>query len=250
MSNIPSIKYRYLPYTWAKRYMQTDHPNVRSRSQYIAWHKENNIKFLPNRPHRVYDQWEGWGMFLKTNNSFERTRTKIIERNKLSRDNLPFWEAVRYAQQMAVEHDITSMHQWREWCDSGKCKKHIPKYPEYHYPEFVQHGWRVWLGKDIKGKLDAAAGIQGCVAIARMVGAPDNVLAIVVDREGLASMKSGWRVEVYRTPVRVYKWQPDDHSTIEEIFSYCGSKQGDGTYIVTNINDLLFELDDFLIQMR
>lgn len=140
----------WLPYETAKR-VQREVVGARSRGEYEFFVKLYELKFLPARPDRVYEEeWEGWGEFLGLLNMFRGM--KVEKRSGAYR---PFIEAVTFVRQLKLK----SAKQWRQACADNLVPLDIPVDPHRVYPEFVnlEH----WLGMDtayekITGKVDVA----------------------------------------------------------------------------------------------
>lgn len=234
---------RYLPYHKAVQYLREECKHLTTRTLYQKWHREVEPKFLPRFPERVYDEWESWSTFLGTTNSFEKTRArkkgeKIVHRT--------FWEAVRYAQQKAKEHNITTREQWEQWHDSGMCAKDIPKRPQLVYEEFVGTGWPVWLGTKVEAKVKTAKENVAVMCIASLVDQPPNVVTVMIEGRGLEALKENWDQTIVGRPYRVYKWEKDMVKYVDRLFNHHAFNRGDKMWLVPNMNALLFELDNIL----
>lgn len=235
-------KHRYLPYEDAKEYVQKK-SNARSRKQYWRWH--DSVKPpIPKYPHRTYAEWESWNEFLNTTNSFEKNLAK--KHNKKLKVYRPFWEAVRAAQHYAKQYGIDTQDKWLEWHDSGMCPDDIPKYPYHVYEEWKGTGWTTWLGKSLKGKIETAKQEVGVMALCTTPGMPGNVLTVVVDNNGLSSLKEKWDDSVMGKPLRVYKWEKELIPYVDRIFRQFAFDKGDRKWLCPNVHALIFELDSIL----
>ena len=236
-------KTHYLPYHKAQEFARELH--LTSRKQYWQWWDANKPAYIPKRPEKVYEQWESWNMFLGTTNTFDKERgTKI---KKVYR---PFWEAVRYAQQKAKEHNISTQGEWHEWHDSGMCAHDVPKRPDQVYEEFVGSGWKVWLGKNIESKIKTAEQNVGVMALCACPGEPANVIMRVVSGNGMAVLKEKYDDGVIGKPYRMYVWEKEMIPQVDALFARHCHKRDENVFVVPNMNALLFDLDAVLQWVR
>lgn len=234
----------YLPYEDAVKYIQSLNPRPKNRAEYIRWHKVTHCGFIPRYPNRVYTQWESWSLFLGTTNSFEQYKGSFGDKQKIV--YRPFWEAVRYAQQAAKDHNLKTKDDWEEWYDSGMCPKDIPKRPYHAYTEFTGKGWPVWLGLKPEAKLVTAKQKVAVMAVCQTPGYPPNVVSIVVEGNGFSAFKDRWDGTIVGKPYRIYNWETDLIPYVEKIFAQHSFEKGNKMYLVPNMNALLFELDNIL----
>lgn len=232
-------KTHYLPYDKAQECARELH--LTSRKQYWQWWDANRPAYMPKRPEKVYSEWESWNMFLGTNNTFDKERG--TKRKKTYRT---FWEAVRYAQQKAKEHNITTQKEWHEWHDSGMCASDVPKRPDEVYAEFLGKGWKVWLGKNIESKIETAKNDVAVMALCACPGQPANVIIRVVSSNGVAGLKEKYEAGVIGKPYRMYKWERELTAQVDGMFSRHCHKRDDNVFVVPNMNALLFDLDNVL----
>jgi len=213
---------------------------IDNRKQYWKWHVDNSLGYLPKMPNRVYKEWDSWNAFLGNTNSFEKT----LARNRKafldgSERFLPYWEALRKAQSIAADNDLQNRHQWYEWHDRVK-PVDLPKRPNQVYEEA---SWITWLGKGLLGKVEAAANTVGVMGLVGVEDQPSNVLKIVIYRGGYAELIEN-EVDVRK----LYEVETsDDIQTLHDYVSYYGSKQNDGSWIIGNVNELYYELDNVLL---
>lgn len=232
-------KTQYLPYDDAQRYIQQF--NLKSRAQYWRWWDKHRPAYVPKRPEKVYSQWSSWNEFLVTTNEFKpRERKKDTYR--------PFWEAVRYAQHKAKEYNITTQQQWYQWHDSGMCANDVPKYPNHVYEQFVGTGWKTWLGQNLESKINTARENVAVFAIHHSPDNPPNVIVPVVHQNGYHAMVE----KMQDTPslgkvYRLYHWEGELSSVVDQLLHKHGHKQNDNCYIVPNMNGLLWDLDNTLL---
>lgn len=235
-------KTTFLPYEDAIQFVRK-YSDATTRAQYRRWHDSKKPGVVPKAPDRVYEEWSSWNEFLGTTNSFEKKRDRL-KKNKVT--YRPFWEAVRYAQQKAKEHNITSQGEWEEWHDSGMCAKDVPKRPHHVYDEFTGKGWSVWLGKDIKSKIATAKQNVAVMAVCQTPGYPPNMITIVVEGSGVTALRDRWDRTIVGKPYRIYNWESDLIPYVEQIFIQHSYDKGNKMYLVPNMHALLFELDNIL----
>jgi hypothetical protein len=228
----------YPPYEIAKASAQ--HLKCRSRSHYKKVIEEQNIGYLPKFPNRVYKEWVSWNEYLGTNNSFLPKRGTWR----------PFWDAVKWAQAYCKKMNINSMGDWLRHFRSKQATlpNDIPLRPDQEYPEFKGTGWGTWCGTTIRGQQNAAKANRSVLVLAHSTDlhTPANfVYVLIFDTIHAAEnhIKQHQDLRVYR----VYHWEPTFRVKLDELLRTFGSEQGDNTYVVANINALLFELDNSLL---
>lgn len=236
----------YLPYLDAATYMQSRYPHIKTRAQYIRWHKDNKPGFLPAYPYRVYDNFS-WRQFLDTTNSFEKTMEYGKTQKRVYR---PYWEAVRYAQQAAKQYNINSKTQWDEWYDSGMAPSDIPKRPQDEYDEWKGRGWGVWLGKDVHAKAEVAGTNVAVLLLCRTPGCPDNIITFHIDKLGVSHLRENWNTDKFGKAVRLYEWDNRWHKQVEQVLNQNGFKKEGDTWLVPNLHALLFEMDSILVKAK
>lgn len=227
----------FLSYFEAQEYLHKHAPQVRSRAQYIRWHKHNDKRFLPSRPHRVYDNFS-WNDFLGTNNSFERTR---LARKGMKRTYRDYWPAVRWAQQQAKLFQLSTREQWMQFYEEHDIPDDIPKRPWQEYDDFSID---VWLGKNVKGHLETAKNAKRIVALHHCAGMPANCIIVKVWADGMIGEDdSGMLGRVYRAFVL------EDENVMRVLDGKIRQHghQRDSHWVVPNINALLWDLIDLPI---
>ena len=237
------VAQRYLPYEDARRYV--NRVGVKNRAAYWRWHDSVKCGFIPKMPHRVYKEWTSWNEFLGTTNSFEKTRARKCGMKVSYR---PFWEAVRYSQKVCHDCGISSQREWEEWYDKGECPKDIPKRPSHVYEEFIGKGWPVWLGKSIEGKIMSQKENVGIFCLHTTTYMPKNIIKAMVYHDGVAQMNELLNEDPsLEKPFRTYRWEPEATKAVQILFESRASDKGDNTWLVPNMNDLTFELDNILL---
>lgn len=236
---------RYMPFDWACKYVQEHKiPNI---YQYEKWWAETRPP-LPKKPDRVYKEWKGWNFFLHDNKiqkSFEKTLYKFRQGKKVR----PLWEALRFSQQMAREHNITTEKMWRQWCDDNPelLPDDIPKWPHKLYDDFP--GYPIWLGKTVKAQLARESNPTTVFAIRQVKNNPENCIRpqiystynLLLDDFNDSESQLG---KIYQ----IYKWENNFKSQVDKILNTFAYKQElDNTYIVPNMSQLLWELSNILL---
>ena len=239
-----NTRQRYLGYDDACEYVQRR--GIRNRNHYWKWW-EDAMPPLPKYPHVVYSNWQGWNHFLRDNKELKsfsttRDRWKGVEW-------LPFWEAVRASHKLCKAEGITSRQLWLAWCKRNKLPDGIPASPDSVYPEFHEHGWLVWLGKTTSAKITTENNPVSVLVVHQVVGQPPNVVIPYVHKEGLSSVSSAVqsRENSLGTAYRAFEWESDKKPLVDKLFDKWGSRQMDGSYIVPNINQLLWDLSNILL---
>lgn len=233
----------YLPYDFACAFVQANH--IRNRYHYEKWWEETRPP-LPKVPDRVYKEWQGWNHYLRNNEevkSFEKTRM-----NKQTPPR-PLWEAIRWAHQIAKEHNITSERLWHEWhkAHPDLLPPDIPKGPDQVYDDWC--GWPTFLGKTIQSKITTETKMVAVFAVHTIVGQPPNVVRPHVHKNGYVAMVDLVQSEdgSLGKPYQVFEWEPELKPKVDEILHRFGQPQQDGTFIVPNVPQLMWELSSILL---
>ena len=236
----------FMTYTDCRQYV-IQHCPEKTRAGFIKWRRAHpHLTFIPRQPHRVYTQeWTSWNDFMGgTMNSFEQHKARFAGKNKIV--YRPYWEAVRYAQQAAKDHNLKTKGDWEEWYDSGMCPKDIPKRPYQAYEEFTGKGWSVWLGLNVQAKVQTAEQQVAVMAICQTPGHPPNMVTVVVEGRGVSALRDGWDRTIVGKPYRIYNWEKDLTPYVDRTFQQHTFNKGNNMYLVPNMNALLFELDTLL----
>ena len=212
-----------------------------SRKSFWDWHAAARPNNIPKMPQRVYKEWTTWGEFLGTNNTFQ-----IYEKGSYRK----YWEAVRWAQKTCREHGLTRSLDWLHYYDEHEADipKDIPKNAHYHYKEDWT-GWATWLGSNIEAIVMSSKEEIGVFAICNQSWTPPNVVKVVVAKDGMESLKDKMIAENL-TPVAVYQFEADRAQQASDVINACGSQQHDGTYIIRDMNTLLFEYGNILLEVK
>lgn len=226
---------KYMPYAQAKAAALD--LQLTSRSAYQKWHRETKCEYLPLYPERAYaSEWESWNTWLGTANVFRGDIDKPV-RN--------MWDAVKWAQEYAADHNLSTMREWLDHFDAnqGALPEDIPLRPDTRYVEWNQVGWPTWLGTSVRGKILAARHSTALLAVCgvRTLQTPGNYYAIVQAEHGSEELK---QILVHNglKPLRVYKITEGEKEIAMEIVLRYGDNR-DGLWYVPRINDLLFDFD-------
>jgi len=186
-------------------------------------------------PQRVYAEWTTWGEFLGTNNVFQKYEVGNYR---------PYWEAVRWAQALCIKEGLTRSLDWLHYYDAHESEipSDIPKNAHYHYKKDWM-GWATWLGTNIEGRLSNVRSDIEVFGLCTQVWTASNVIRVVMGMDGL---------EVFRSKVsddqlgvlRVYRFERELASRMQGILNQFGAYQSDGTFIVRDMNVLLYEFDE------
>ena len=189
-------------------------------------------------PQRVYKEWTTWGEFLGTNNTFQ-----IYEKGSYR----PYWEAVRWAQKTCKEHGLTRSLDWLHYYDEHEADipKDIPKNAHYHYKDAPWMGWAVWLGSKTEAVVMSAREEVAVFAICNQSWSSANVIRVVIASDGMEHLKEKMEADNL-TPVNVYKLEQGRAEECNSILHACGKVQHDGTFIIQDMNSLLFEFGNIL----
>lgn len=233
-------KSKYPPYDQARATALDLQLN--SRQQYIKWHTDGNIQYLPRYPERVYKEWVSWNDYLGTANIF---KGDLVNAKPLR----PFWDAVKWTQEFAALHDINTMAEWLEyWRDhEDECPIDIPTRPDQRYPEWQQIGWKGWLGTDVRGRIAAAKISTALFAICshHNLRMPGNKYALIQAEQGEAQLVRILNDQRDLRCVRVYRMDNEFKDKVHEVLAQYGRDEGDGWFI-PNVNNVVFELDAIL----
>ena len=208
---------------------------ITSAAKYKKWRKEERVLALPAIPEIYYPQWTTWGDFLGVHNNPFGYKKKPYR---------PFWEAVRFAQKICAEHQITTSQMWKEKWDAIGMPDDIPRQPNQAYKDDWQ-GWDVWLGRSALAKLNAMKEVVGVVALCSVPDYPTNYIKVVIAEDGEEQLREKLR-QYEGKALKLYVWQQGTKQNFNNTLSRFTSPQGDGILLVPNINQLIFELDNVM----
>ncbi len=212
-----------------------------SRKTFWDWHAAARPNNIPKMPQRVYKEWTTWGEFLGTQNVFQKYEKGSYR---------PYWEAVRWAQKVCQENDLTRSIDWLHYYDEheDEIPQDIPKNAHYHYKEHWQ-GWATWLGTNVGSKVQAQQVDLAIVALCTQTWSPNNVIRIVMANDGIEQLKQVVRDDELAV-VRAYKFEKSEAATLQSVLDACGRVQPDGTFIIHDMNSLLFEFGSILEEVQ
>lgn len=212
-----------------------------SRKSFWDWHASARPNNIPKMPQRVYKEWTTWGEFLGTNNVFQKYEKGSYR---------PYWEAVRWAQKVCIENNLNRSIDWLHYYDENESviPRDIPKNAHYHYKEEWQ-GWATWLGTNIEAKIVSQRQEIGVFALATQSWTPPNVLRVVVAHNGVEELKLMLEDDQL-TAVKVYQYEKDLSGTMQSVLEACGTQQPDGTFIIQDMNSLMFEFNSLLLEVK
>ena len=221
-------KQNYLPLSEAAQWVQRE--QIQSRSQYQTWWEMYKPQQLPKAPWRVYSDWNGWPAFLGTENEFKNAKPHQYR---------SFDAALAYAQ-------ASNIAKAAEWYEADH-PDDIPVRPEIVYRgEFM--GWKSFLGT---GKLAAAHKVAaaqqvkdlGVMALVINHGNPANIIHAFVGpgREAVVERcrTNGMRLLKMYKMEEGYDWKAK--------IGLHGSEYGEDEWIISNVNELMWELGNDLL---
>lgn len=233
----------FVPYPTAVQLVRDS--GVTNRAQYRKWHKESKPYYLPKHPEVFYSEWESWNAFLGNTNSFEKTLDRVKGSKRVYRG---YWDAVRYAQGLAKELNLKVKDDWERLWDEYDMPDDIPRRPYQVYEGF---SWIVWLGISVKAKLETSANSVAIMGLHSIEDAPGNVCVMKVWRGGYYVMKESIDDKRIGSPLKLYVIESnDDIHAMDAIINTYGSKQGDGSVIVANMYEMVYEMDNALLMYK
>jgi len=208
-----------------------------SRKSFWDWHSAARPNNIPKMPQRVYKEWTTWGEFLGTTNTFQKYEKGSYRR---------YWEAVRWAQKTCRKHNLTRSLDWLHYYDEHEATipKDIPKNAHYHY-KADWLGWATWLGSNLEAAIVSQQQEVAVFALCTQSWTPPNVIRVVIAQDGMEQLKEKMQSDNL-TPVNVYKLEQGRAEDCNSILHACGSVQHDGTFIIQDMNSLLFEFGNIL----
>jgi hypothetical protein len=130
-------KVYFLPFEEAKKFVHS--LNLKSRSQWILYKRNNKIDNIPSIPSRIYKNkgWISWGDFLGTNT--------IATFNKTNYVFITIDEAKIFIQSLKFKN----VKQYENYCRSGNKPDNIPSIPSRTYKNKGWISWGDFLGTDV-----------------------------------------------------------------------------------------------------
>lgn len=233
-----SVQTSWLTYEESKEMIQRR--DIRSREDFIRWHEENKIKWIPKYPHRVYrDEWVSWPDFLGTQNTFG-----INNQGGSNKPNnwRPYYQAIQYAHSL----DLQSMAEWKQLAREDKIPEDIPHCPENVYSEW--QGYKQWLGLDKKSSVEVSKQLhkRQIWIIVRDPSEPLNVFWVkkIVKDEINKVYEKGWQVLqafVYESDLEEQMWD------IVKQHSHQHDDDKEDHRFSPNINQVIWQLTTILL---
>lgn len=239
--NSRPIDWRWVDYNYCK--YVTNMAGIKTFRQYRSWVRDYKPGGIPAHPERFYvDDWVDWKTFLETDHVYDADNPKAVR----EKDLLPYWDAINLIQPMQFK----TGDEYKQAFDDGLIPKGIPRIPDRRYPLFYNRGgWKSWLGKDIKHRINAQKNLQPIMVLYRGSSASDNVLSVLIHTKGKHKLLELVRENDLKV-VAMYNWYPDFASHVYELLDNLGNKQNDNTWIFSNIHDILFELGTVLESVK
>lgn len=235
-------KNRYLPYSFAKTFVQSN--NIRTREHYQKWLYEEEICFLTLNPQKYYkEEWIGWNDYLGNNNSSVRAR---IERTKeYSKNMLPFWDATALAQKICLENNLTTSRMYRDYHKAHNLTQ-IPGAPDSFYKD-LWLGWDSWLGKNLAARVQVQQYQEQYLLIIRHP--ESNVYQFYTTTGGKDDARKVLSDETL-VLVKAYISSLSLRGEIDTIVEENSSEYDENTRFCTNINSIIYSLDTMLTTFR
>lgn len=231
-------KGRYLPYSYAKKFVQ-DH-KIRTRDQYHKWIHDEEICFLTLNPQKYYDEWIGWNDYLGNNNGFDAFQ----KQKEVAKHFLPFWEGVALAQKLCKEHNLTSSRMYRDYHKANNIKV-IPRLPDRFYKD-LWLGWETWLGKTVSSQLITQQYQEQYFLIVQTFA---DTYAFYTTTSGKDDAKN-YLSAPGRKLIKAYVWDIGAAKNVERVLNvYCGEEE-EGERECGNISGVVYEMDVLLRVFR
>jgi hypothetical protein len=231
-----------LPYEEAKQFVQSQ--LITSRAKYEEWHSVNNPKVVPKYPNRTYEKdWTSWNDFLGTDNKFRSGQDALSRYRSLrSHDQAALW---------VHSLGLNTQDEWLSYCKDNPIPEDIPLRPDLTYKDWK--GWKFWLGKAQADTIELAQKVSQTrmLYVVHEREYPSNVVTLGTDMPDVQALKAAWE----RTQFDVLKlyWFSDENlkRLTDTINAMTTPYLGDDRHrIVPNVNELLWQLDNFLDTIR
>lgn len=219
----------YLPYEDVKRRI---HPlKFQTSAHWIEWHNTEKPWFAPRYPFRVYDEWESWGQFLGNGKVSSRDRHKQFR---------PFNEAVKFVHSL----NLQSENEYKRWAKINA--NDLPINPDTVYEDW--QGWPYFLGKTIEQRLTVGNAATDVLAVIHYPQYAHNVVRFIIEPKGKSEVLAKQKAQRFKI-IKMYMFELQHKDTIKKLLSYYGSvvPEGKGFYLVSNLSQLMFELDSLLL---
>lgn len=205
---------------------------IESRNQYWAWIDRERPQGLPKYPNRVYAEWSSWNDFLNNENQFKNANPHQYR---------PYPEALAYAQASGIKNQ-------KEWFKADH-PDDIPVRPEFVYRSKGWLGWYSFLGVGPKAaahRIDALKQTKdlGVLVLDIPHGNPNNVIHGFVAIGGKADAIETAKKNRMRV-LRMFKLEPG--YDWKAVMARHGSAYGENEWIISNVNELLWDYSNDLL---
>lgn len=225
------LKRKWMPYHLARLLAQEE--KIRTKNEYVKWHKKINPRMIPRYPYRVYlDDWVSWNHFLNNRNVYQPYSKKI------------YWT---YQESMKWCHK----QGWKQANDFYKARREkklpegMPKWPDnYYYDRGQWQGWTIFLGKTAKERIEIATLDIGILAICIPLGMPGGyIVPIISDTQ--YNYRTIMEARVDLKPIKLYHWEQALKPYFNRVLTVFGSLQNskENLWLIGNINDIISNLD-------
>jgi len=189
--------FRYVDYEYCQRVSQC--VGIKSKRQYMLWIRTLEPAGFPLLPHMVYGgDWESWGKFLDTGN----VPTCEYKGAVRADDLMPYWDAIAKIQSL----QLLTMKEWYEAFNAGRIPSGIPRQPHLRYTMFyVNGGWKTFLGKTMKHRVEASQNLQKLFVLYRTVGRSGNVISVMIHGTGIGDLRAYVKA-MGLDVLRIYLW--------------------------------------------
>lgn len=217
-------------YQEASSWAQSEY--IGSRKQYWAWIDREHPKGLPKYPNRVYqEEWSSWNDFLSNDNEFANANPHQYR---------PYGEALIYAQASGIKNSS-------EWFKHDH-PDDIPVRPEFVYRSKGWLGWYSFLGTGPEAVAHKIAAQQqskelGVLCLVIPHGNPSNIVHGFVGpgREAVVERCTKQRSRI----LKLFKME--DGYDWKAMMERHGSLYGEDEWIVSNVNELIWEYSNDLM---
>jgi len=217
-------------YAEASSWVQAEH--IGSRKQYWNFIDRERPIGLPKHPNKVYTaEWSSWNDFLGTNNAFMEGDPYAFR---------PYREALVYAHMSGIKTA-------KEWFAHDH-PKDIPVRPEYVYRSKGWLGWYSFLGTGPQAAAHKVAAQQETIELRVIAltiphGYPNNIIGMLV-----ASSKEVAIERCTGAGARILKmFKLDAGYDWKGVMDRFGTPYGDNEWIVSNVNELIWEYSNDLL---
>lgn len=234
--NSRPMDWRWVDYDYCK--YVTGMAGIKTFRQFRSWVRDYKPGGIPSRPELIYSEWNGWAHFLDTDNVYDADNPKSVR----EKDLMPFWEACNLIQAM----QLRTKKEYFKAFDDGQIPKGITKRPDRRYPSFHSSGgWKNWLGKNIKHRLEASKNIKPLLILYQSSERSENILSIIIHKQGVTSMMKMIRDRKLNV-VKIFHWYPEFAEHIFGLFNQYGMQQDDNSWLFSNRFTILYELESVL----